>query len=70
MNLQKIRSIKHPGAIFLRHRNKRDSFVCKVYPANNANYIADTIIRACKQIEDNATADLCGRLAKEDPDSI
>ena len=52
MELQKISSAKHPGAIFLRHFNKRDSFVCKVYPAKNANYIADTIIRACKQIED------------------
>jgi len=52
MDLQKIRSPKHKGAIFLRKRNKRDSFVCKVYPAKNANYIADTIIRACKQIEE------------------
>ena len=52
MNLQKVRSPKHKGAIFLRHKDKRDSFVCKVYPADNANYIADTIIRACEQIED------------------
>ena len=57
MNLQKIRSIKHPGAIFLRHKDKRDSFVCKVYPANNANYIADTIIRACRQIENEKFKD-------------
>ena len=53
MRLQKIRSPKHKGAIFLRNKDKRNSFVCKIYPANNANYIADTIIRACEQIEEN-----------------
>ena len=52
MKLQKIRSPKHKGAIFLRQRGKRNLFVCKIYPADNANYIADTIIRACEQIED------------------
>jgi len=51
MELQKIHSAKHPGAIFLKVKKTKDKFVCKVYPAKNANYIADTIIRACEKIE-------------------
>lgn len=52
MELIKKRSPKHKGSIFLRLKEHNGSFVCKVYPAKNANYIADTIIRACEQIED------------------
>ncbi len=53
MNLKKIRSPKHKGAIFLRLKEHNGAFICKVYPANNANYIADTIIRACEKIEED-----------------
>jgi len=51
MNLIKIRSRKHKGSIFIRLRNVHGGFICKIYPANNANYIADTIIRSLSDIE-------------------
>lgn len=51
MELKKIHSSKHPGAIFLKIKKTKDDFICKIYPSNTANYIADTIIRALKDIE-------------------
>ena len=50
MELIKIRSPKHKGAIFLRDKNIASKFICKIYPNTTANYIADTIIRALTNI--------------------
>ncbi len=49
MELIKIRSPKHEGAIFLKVKKTEDDFICKIYARNNANDIADTIIRALKE---------------------
>ncbi len=46
MRLVKIRSQKHPGAIFLKIDGTKDDFLCKIYPSDEAELISNTIIEA------------------------
>jgi hypothetical protein len=54
MGLQVIRSPKHKGAIFLKLRNTKDSFVCKIYPQKTeclTTEIANRIVTMCNNFE-------------------
>lgn len=43
MLLKKIKSRKHPGAIFLKVADSKDDFWFKIYPCSNAEERADSI---------------------------
>jgi len=42
--IKQIRSPKHPGAVFLKERNSKNNFICKVYPEHET--AASIIIQA------------------------
>ena len=48
MELEKITSKKHPGAIFLRYKGQRNKFLGKIYPQKDAEMIANSIIKFYK----------------------
>lgn len=46
MEIVKIRSKKHPGAIFLKVKETKEDFICKIYPCSDSESRANIIINA------------------------